>query len=268
MTELLFLPWRHLSRPERICLGALILALVAWVAMPGVAQDPRYHLFADQRHWLGIPRTADVLSNVGFVLVGAFGVAVLVSNRRERLSRATEASLWCVVFGFLCTGAGSAWYHLNPNDSTLVWDRLPMTVVFSGILGTALAQRIGQNVARVALALLFELGVASVVYWHVTGDLSLYLTLQFGGIGALVLLLLSTRRGGDPFSWWWLIGWYALAKVFEAGDDAIWQATHGLVAGHSLKHLAAAAAGAALLMPLHPRCCRGIAGAPTSVADR
>lgn len=130
-----------------------------------------------------------------------------------------------------------------------------MTLVFTGTLGTALAQRVGQGVARVALALLFELGVASVVYWHVTGDLSLYLTLQFGGIGALVLLLLSTRRGDDPYAWWWLIGCYAFAKVFEAGDDTIWQATHGLLAGHSLKHLAAAAAGAVLLMPLHARSC-------------
>lgn len=253
MTELLFLSWRRLSHPEQICLGVLALALAAWVAMPGIAQDPRYHLFADQRHLLGIARAADVLSNAGFVFVGMFGVAGLVSNRRQGLSPARQASLWCVALGFLCTGAGSAWYHLNPNDGTLVWDRLPMTMVFSGILGTALAQRVGEKVARVALALLFELGIASVVYWHLTGDLSLYLMLQFGGIGALVLLLLLTRRGDDRFSWWWLIGWYALAKAFEAGDETIWQATHGLVAGHALKHLAAAAAGAVLLMPLHTR---------------
>lgn len=250
MSELLFLAWRRLSGPEWTCLGALALALSVWTVMPGITQDPQYHSFADQRHWLGIARTADVLSNAGFVLVGMLGVVRLVSTPRQRLSRATEASLWCVALGFLGTGAGSAWYHLNPNDSTLVWDRLPMTAVFGGILGTALAQRVSEDVARFTLALLLEIGVASVVYWHVTGDLTLYLMLQFGGIAALVLLLLSTRRGDDPFSWWWLIGWYALAKVLETADDTIWRATHGLVAGHSLKHLAAAVAGATLLMPL------------------
>jgi len=250
MSELLFLAWRRLSTREWTCLGAIGLALCVWTVMPGSAQDPRYHNFADQRHWLGIDRSADVLSNAGFVLIGLLAVVRLVSTVRERLSRASEAGLWCVALGFVGTGAGSAWYHLDPSDSSLVWDRLPMTVVFAGILGTALAQRVGEDVARFALALLLELGVASVFYWHVTGDLSLYLMLQFGGIAALVLLVLSTRRGEDPFPWWWLIGWYALAKVLEAGDVTIWRMTHGLVAGHALKHLAATAAGAMFLMPL------------------
>jgi hypothetical protein len=157
------------------------------------------------------------------------------------------------MLGLVATAAGSAWYHVEPNDATLVWDRLPMTLVFTGVIGAALAQRVGQNLARVALALLFELGVASVVYWHVTGDLSLYVTLQFGGVAALVLILAVTRRAGDPFPWWWVIGLYALAKVFEAADQSIWHATDGFVAGHAWKHVAAAAAGGALLPPLIPR---------------
>ncbi len=251
MTELLFLAWRHLSRAERACLGVLALALAAWAFMPAIPQDPAYHRFADQRPWLAVPRAADVLSNVAFVLVGLAGIARLASRGRPRFSVATEAALWCVALGFLCTGAGSAWYHLNPNDATLVWDRLPMTLVFTGVLGAAIAQRIGANVARVSLAVLFELGIASIAYWHLTGDLSLYLTLQFGGVAALLLLLLTTRSGDDPFPWWWIIGWYALAKLCEAADAAIWEATNGAIAGHALKHLAAAVAGAGAFRPLN-----------------
>ncbi len=103
--------------------------------MPAIAQDQAYHLFADQRSWLGIPRAADVLSNLAFVLVGLAGIARLASRRRTRFSAATEAGLWCVALGFLCTGAGSAWYHLNPVDATLAWDRLAMTLVFAGRAG-------------------------------------------------------------------------------------------------------------------------------------
>jgi hypothetical protein len=69
-------------------------------------------------------------------------------------------------------------------------------------------------------------------------------------VAALLALLASTRKGDDPFPWGWVIGWYGLAKLAEAADHTIWTATGGLVAGHALKHLLAAAAGVAALMPL------------------
>jgi hypothetical protein len=250
MTELLFLPWRHLTRAEQIGVGALLLIFVVWSVLPAIPQDPGYHLFADQRQWLGIRHAANVLSNAAFVLVGLYGIARLAARDRARFPAATEAGLYCLALGLIFTGLGSAWYHLDPDDVTLAWDRLPMTLVFTGVLAVAIAQRVGQNVARVGLAILSELGVVSIVYWRMSGDLSLYLTLQFGGVAALLLLLLLTRRGDDPFPWWWVIAWYGLAKVAEAADQGIWQVTNGFLAGHMLKHLAAAIAGAAALSPL------------------
>jgi hypothetical protein len=253
MTELLFLQWRHLSGGERIGLGVLAATLVAWLFVPALAQDPGYHAFADTRAWLGVPHAADVLSNLAFLAVGAFGAAALASPRRDRMSRATEAGLWCVAAGFVATAIGSAWYHLNPNDATLAWDRLAMTVIFTGVLGTAIAQRIGDNVARVALAVIFELGVASVVYWRLTADLSLYVTLQYGGFVALLLLVALARRRDDPFAWGALLAWYAVAKLAELADQAIWDASGGIFAGHALKHVAAAIGGYTLFRALGAR---------------
>jgi hypothetical protein len=218
--------------------------------LPAIPQNPTYHQFADQRQWLHVPHAADSLSNIAFALVGFVGLVRLVSRRRPRFSPATEAGLWCIALGLVCTATGSAWYHLDPTDATLVWDRLPMTLVFAGVLGAAIAQRVGSDVGRVCLTLLIPLGIASVVYWKVTGDLSLYLTLQFGGIGGLLLLLLLTRRAEDSFPWAWVVAWYVLAKLAEVADQEIWDATRGLIAGHTLKHLLAAAAGAAALWPL------------------
>jgi hypothetical protein len=218
-----------------------------------IPQDPIYHQFADHREWLGVPNAADVLSNIAFVLVGVVGVVRLAVHRRLRFAPATEAGMWCIAVGLVGTAMGSAWYHLAPSNATLFWDRLPMTLVFAGVLGTALAQRVGSRIGRVSLALLLPLGIASVVYWRMTGDLSLYVTLQLGGIGMLLLLLLMTRRGEDPFPWAWVIAWYVLAKAAEAADQAIWGVTGGLIAGHTLKHLLAAAAVAAALWPLRAR---------------
>lgn len=250
VTGLLVARWRQLTPGERGCLGGFALALLAWAAMPPIAQDQAYHAFADRRTLFGIPNAANILSNAAFVLVGGFGVARLASANRAGFPSATQAGLWCVALGLVGAGIGSAWYHADPNDTTLAWDRLPMTLVFAGVLGAALAQRVGRTVGGIALALLAALGVASVVHWRLTGDLSLYAAIQYGGAAALGALLLATGNRGDPFRWWWVLGWYALAKAFEVADGAIWQATGGLVAGHVLKHLAAAVAGATLFLPL------------------
>jgi hypothetical protein len=66
-------------------------------------------------------------------------------------------------------------------------------------------------------------------------------------------LLALTRGSDDPFAWWWIVGWYCLAKVAEAADQVVWQSTGGIVAGHTIKHLAAAAAGAAMFYSLRNR---------------
>ncbi len=62
-----------------------------------------------------------------------------------------------------------------------------------------------------------------------------------------------TRRRMDPFPWAWVVVWYVVAKVAELADQRIWDATHGVIAGHALKHLFATAASAAALWPLFAR---------------
>ena len=225
-------------------LGAIIALIMLAVLLPAVAQDTKYHQFADQRTWLGVPRAADVLSNLAFVAVGLFGAITLLSPPRLPLRNATTTSLWCVAAGFVLTGIGSAWYHLQPNDATLV---------LAGVISAAIAERVGENVAIAALAVLIVAGVVSVMYWRSSGNLTPYAVLQFGGIIALVALLALTRAGDDPFAWWWILGWYCFARVAELADRNVWQATSGIVAGHTIKHLAAAMAGAAMFYPLRNR---------------
>jgi len=248
-----FATWSEARRANVIVAATLALLFVGWALLPVTGQDPAYHRFADQRSWLGVAHAADVLSNVAFALVGIFGVARLASARRMRFVPATEAGLWCIALGIVATALGSAWYHHDPTDATLVWDRLPMTIVFAGVLAAAAAQRLGNDVGHRVLATLMPIGMASVIYWDMTGDLSLYLAVQFGGIAALALLLAVTRSRDDPIPWLWLVVFYVSAKVVEVQDRAIWDATGGLFAGHMIKHLLAALACAAALWPLRVR---------------
>jgi hypothetical protein len=64
----------------------------------------------------------------------------------------------------------------------------------------------------------------------------------------LLTLALAKPMGSDlGLKPGWVIFLYGLAKVFELSDHAIFEATHELVSGHTLKHLAAALAALPVL---------------------
>jgi len=225
-----------------------------------IPQDPRYDLFADTRTMLGIPNAADVLSNVAFLFAGAAGLLFLSMNRSATAFRESRERLPYFFFfvGVCLTAFGSAWYHLAPDHTRLVWDRLPMTVAFLSLFAAFLAERVRPDLARRLLAPLLIGGIASVLYWRFTeqaggGDLRPYALVQYYPVVALgLLLLLYPARFTLGGVMWGVGGFYALAKAFELADAPILRAT-GFVSGHTLKHLAAAAAAGLVLLMLARR---------------
>jgi predicted membrane channel-forming protein YqfA (hemolysin III family) len=207
--------------------------------LPVIAQDPAYHQMADQRTILGIPNFANAMSNLAFLVVGLIG---LRATAQIHFTHPWGRRPWLVLFaGTVLTALGSTWYHLAPDDTRLVWDRLPMTLGFMGLLTATLAERISLDTCRRWFVPLLILGVASVFYWSRTGNLLFYVLVQFGSLLAVVALLAvrPARCPGTPHVIAALIA-YAVAKIFEAEDQAIYDFGH-FVSGHTLKHLAAAA---------------------------
>ena len=149
--------------------------------------------------------------------------------------------------GVFLTGFSSSYYHWNPNDAGLFWDRLPMSVAFMAILANVIEERIdAQGRAGAALAA----GRArhrEPALWLRTDDLRLYGWVQFFPCLVLPLMfwLFPPKYSG---TWYWFAaaGLYLLAKLLEYFDAAIYSALH-VMAGHPLKHLAAAAACYAIL---------------------
>lgn len=242
-------------------LTALVIAAV-FVLVPPIPQDPAYHVLADTRLLLGIPRFGDVTSNLPFVLVGIAGLAVLHRRQvRDKQSPGVTVLPLAVFFGGLALiGPASAWYHWNPTTQTLFWDRLPMTVAFMGLLSGILADRLGppRRVVHWGSVLLVALGVASVVSWNLgeargAGDLRAYALVQFypALLVPLVLWLFPKAEPmvpGRAILAAFLL--YSLSKGAEALDHQVFALLGGAVSGHSLKHLLAAAAAVPLVVAL------------------
>jgi len=240
------------ARPA-IFAGVTACAVAIAALVPRLAQDPRYHRFADTRRLLGVPNALDVLSNAGFAIVGAWGLAAVGSatfvDRRERLP------WWLLFAGVALTSAGSAWYHLHPTNASLVWDRLPMTLGFMGLFAALVGERVSVRWGVALLGPLVLLGAASVGYWTLTeargaGDLRPYLLVQLYPLAAVPLLLSLfparyTRGAGLLVA----LAWYLAAKVVESLDAEIFHAL-GFVSGHTLKHLFATAGAASLVRML------------------
>ena len=216
--------------------GAAIAALLA----PRIAQDLAYHQFADTRPLLGIPNSLNVLSNLPFAVVGLGGLIAV--SRMQGWQRRPYAALFA---GTALTAIGSAYYHLAPDNWRLVWDRLPMTVGFMGLLTAVLAERVNGRAARTLFVPLLVFGAASVAYWYWSevrgaGDLRPYALVQFGSLLIiLIALLASPSRYGDDRFFYLGLGAYLLAKLFEYDDRPIYDAAR-IVSGHTIKHLMAA----------------------------
>jgi hypothetical protein len=241
--------------------GLAAAAAVVAALVPPIPQDPAYHRLADARSWHGVPNAANVLSNAGFVLVGALGLAFLARTRVGDGPFREPGERWpYVVFfgGLLLTGVGSAYYHWAPGNPRLAWDRLPLGITIMGLLGAVVAERIGVRVALRLLGPLVALAALSVGYWAWTeqqgvGDLRPYALVQFFPLVAIPLMLWwlpSRYTGGAGLLAAAAI--YALAKVPELTDAWIFSVTR-VVSGHTLKHLLAALAGYAVLVMLEHR---------------
>ena len=226
---------------------------------PRMDLPPSYHHFADQRVWLGIPHFGDVASNAVYLIAGLWGLAFLF--RKSSLDQFVDArERWPYLFvflGLLLTAFGSAYYHLAPDNDRLVWDRVPMTIVFMPLVSALIAERVNVRLGLWLLPTLTAVGIGSVIHWHLSvergaADLRFFGAVQVYAVLALIVaLLLPPRysRGSDLLV---VAGLYVLAKICELADRQIFSIGH-LVSGHTLKHLASGVGGFWIVRMLQKR---------------
>jgi hypothetical protein len=246
-------PWIRYA-PTIITVG-----IIAILAVHGrIAQPVHYHDFADRSAAFGIHHAADVFSNAGFALVAIWGWLTLRPRRDSAPLRAGWPGYRLFLIGLFLTAFGSGFYHFAPDNARLIWDRLPIALACAGLLvGVRGDTRPGlkTEIEAIVLALF---AVASVAWWAYTDrigadDLRPYLLLQ-GLPLVLIPLWQAIRRAprADRIAFAAAMGLYVLAKVAEIFDHEIANML-GFVSGHSLKHLIATAATAAVVWGLSRR---------------
>ena len=239
------------------------LAIALALILPATPQPPAYHDFADSRRMFGVANFLDVTSNVAFLLVGVAGL-IVAARARTRFRIGAERLPYLVFFaGVLLTAIGSGYYHLSPDNETLFWDRLPMTMAFMALISAQVAERISLRAGLLLLLPMLLVGAVSVFYWRATeragvGNVIPYGVLQAYAVVALLLIAMTPShytRGGDIY---WVFAAYVGAKILEALDRRFLDIGN-VVSGHTLKHLAAAMAGYVVFRMLALR-------APTSMS--
>ena len=251
--------WRSLSAAEWALLAGCALALLLAVLLPATALPAGYHDFADHRALGGLPNALDVLSNLPFVAmaiwlwrlqthglqhgVGLGSMQCLPLGNWRQVAHTAHLLLGVIALGLAATGLCSSVYHWQPDDAHLCIDRLGMSLAFAGVLGLAVADRLSARAGlHLALPLLVAAVAAAVWAWRM-GNMTPWAVVQ--GFGLLLLLAMAVRKplpGALGVHWAWVVLAYGVAKALELHDQAVFDWTGGLIAGHSLKHMMAALA--------------------------
>lgn len=236
-----------MSRAEVALLAAVAALLLFACFGPAVGQPGDYHRFVDQRVLWGIPMAMDVWSNLPFALAGILGWMTLW-RARPAVSNVQRAMVALFFMGLLLAAAGSAWYHLAPDEAGLSVDRCGMSVAFAGVLGLAAAGRISERTGAWLGLTVLLLGPVAARTALATANVLPWAVLQFAGLMLLVVLALRPGRfAALPVRWGLVVLAYAVAKLLELNDQAIFEFTAQAVSGHTLKHAVAALAAAPVI---------------------
>ena len=219
-----------------VLLLLLCAGIVGFFFLKPIPQSQDYHQFVDSRTWMTIPNFINVVSNIFFAIIGICGIYSL-----KNYQPTFEKNVYLVFFAAIFIVAfGSAHYHWAPDNKSLVWDRIPITIAMMSFVTAIIADRISLPLAKWIWFPLILLGIFSVLYWYTSelhnhGDLRLYIFTQvFPCLFIPVTLLFYPKH--DVYLWLGLFT-YIIARISEYYDHFIFNFSMQLISGHSLKHL-------------------------------
>ncbi len=237
-------------------MGVMFALALTFKFVGAIPQDLSYHNFADRRCFFSICNFFDVFTNFAFFVPSILGIQFTIKkwNDNELFSCSFERWIRLIFFATIFLVAfGSAYYHINPNNKTLIWDRLPMAIGFMAIFTIIISIYIDRSrkKIKVIFILLQFVGVFSVLYWAYTeslgiGDLRLYALVQYLPLIIIpIIVALNYKNNNSETKVVYILLtliFYIIAKILEIGDNFIFELLGNIISGHSLKHIFSATA--------------------------
>jgi Ceramidase len=255
----LYYRYKNMKSTKKQNIGFIFIFLIILFSLIGVlmqepiTQDMNYHLFKDSRMFLGVPNFFNVLSNILFLLVGITGLYKIIVLERLIIINDIKFTYIFVFLGSVLVAVGSGYYHLWPDNNSLFWDRLPMTVTFMALFSVVISEFVSVRFGKAVLFPLIVIGLSSVFYWYFTenqgaGDLRFYVLIQFLPVLLMPVIFIFFKSSFNTNAGYWLLFIaYTFAKLFEYYDAEIYGLL-GFISGHSIKHISAALGLYALLV--------------------
>lgn len=178
-----------------------------------------------------------------------WGIFLMLSPGKIQFNDNRERWPWFgIAVGLILTALGSSYYHWAPDNDRLMWDRLPMTIIFMSLAAALITERINAKYGLWLYPALLAFGFYSVIYWHCTeqhgvGDLRLYFGVQAFIIVVVFLMIMIPSSYNKSWDLAVVLLLFGLARFLEIYDQQIATITDERLSGHTLKHMAGALAG-------------------------
>lgn len=244
-----------MDRKDYIIPSLAVICVIGLIFHGPIPQDPNYHGFADKRIVFGIPNFLNVITNLPFAIIGLLGLRAIRKAKEKDLKYIS----YMLFIGFLLLSIGSSYYHLWPKNETLVYDRIPMVLIFMSFFAFIICHHINKRTGYHAFIVLNIIGIISVIYWILSehagkGDLRWYGMVQFFPIVAIPLILFLYSSSSNYLKEIILIFlFFGLAKLCEEFDKDIYHYLSNTISGHSLKHILMAVAGYEIVVMMQGR---------------
>lgn len=226
-----------------------VICALYFMDVPPIPQRMSYHNFADDRQIWGIPNFWNVISNLPIIIFSLMGLIYLASKRsNEHFIHDNEKLLYFLFFTMtLIAGFCSAYYHWDPDNARILWDRLPLVLAFPCLFAILIGERINLKAGFYFLIPLMLIGLALILYWYYSefdffgGDLRPYYFGEWFILLALPMTLILFNKSPyteNKYLWLALI-LFATGRIIEKFDLKIYLFLDQTLSGHTIKHLLA-----------------------------
>lgn len=237
-----------------IFFGCLLLLCTIFFLFYPTPLSISYYSFSDTRPFFSIPNSANILSNLGFLLIGLLGLHYMRKDKKMLTSPYERGFLYLFFLGLCCISLGSSYFHYALTPLSLLSDRLPLALTFTALFSFLIIERINPSIGLIVGPFMIIFGMGAAIYWYLTHDIRLYLLSQaitLISVPLLCLLFPSSHRKDRYLLL--AASLYLLALLFDYFDKEVFVLMDKMMSGHTIKHLLSAVASGFLLFYLLDR---------------